>query len=45
MNKLEKRKDRTGTGTCQFLACRLVTTYKKGFPVVTTKKVNFKVAV
>src|SRR5699024_6909377 len=38
----EKREDRTGTGTLSRFGTRMVFDLQKGFPLLTTKKVNLR---
>lgn len=42
IEKGEERKDRTGTGTKALFGCQMHFNLQKGFPLLTTKEVNFK---
>ena len=43
--KRKKRPDRTGIGTKGLFGCQMRFNLQKGFPLLTTKKVNFKAIV
>jgi len=41
----KKKKDRTGVGTVSYLGIQMKFNLQEGFPLMTTKKVNFKAIV
>jgi thymidylate synthase len=45
MKKGEKRTERTGTGAKTIFGCQMRFKLREGFPLLTTKKVNFKAIV
>jgi thymidylate synthase len=45
INNGEKRLDRTGVGTKVLFGCQMRFNLQEGFPLLTTKKVNFKAVV